>query len=413
MNDVYLFSTHLSDHPSTVASMRRLTSYGSVSSRTHDVAIPDEFDGRVVWNDLLGSIRNQGSCGSCWAFASTTALSQRIAIYTRGDVRIELSPAQSVLCDFGEREVILQNLIHKQGGHKVSTKDLDDESMRELACHGNSILGAMQHLYRFGTTSESCTPYDLGPKYLDLGKYDEAKIVPLCEEIMGGTEFVSCIDGSPARRYRVINYYNVHGTPSLGGSEENIRREIYMRGPVTAGMTVYADFVKRGGSDVYDEVDGVSVEGGHAVVIVGWGTKDTVPYWIVQNSWGNEWGDNGYFLIRRGNNTCGIETNVYGGVPELPNTNTIYVPDVLSDPDDESLRNEWPLDTISLLKRALTDTHPELKKPYYGRKDYSWNGFVAGDVTHIPPRKWKLQYAIAIAIGIIIAVCIYRYVIMK
>ncbi len=46
----------------------------------------------------------------------------------------------------------------------------------------------------------------------------------------------------------------------------------------------------------------------HAVVIVGYGTRDGTDYWIVRNSWNTWWGDRGYFLIRRGNNQCQIES---------------------------------------------------------------------------------------------------------
>jgi len=44
----------------------------------------------------------------------------------------------------------------------------------------------------------------------------------------------------------------------------------------------------------------------HAITVVGYGTTGGVPYWLVKNSWGNTWGQNGYFQLYRGNNTCGI-----------------------------------------------------------------------------------------------------------
>jgi len=50
----------------------------------------------------------------------------------------------------------------------------------------------------------------------------------------------------------------------------------------------------------------------HAVVIVGYGidAKTSIPYWKVRNSWGN-WGEQGYFRIKRGVNMCGIESDVF------------------------------------------------------------------------------------------------------
>jgi len=51
----------------------------------------------------------------------------------------------------------------------------------------------------------------------------------------------------------------------------------------------------------------------HAVKIIGWGIEESVHYWLCVNSWNTEWGDNGYFKMLRGNNECGIESEVVVG----------------------------------------------------------------------------------------------------
>lgn len=91
-------------------------------------------------------------------------------------------------------------------------------------------------------------------------------------------------------------------------------------------------------SGVYKHVTGSEL-GGHAVKILGWGTENGSPYWLVANSWNSDWGDKGknehrtphqshshwssclcflgYFKILRGQNECGIESEMVAGIPQL------------------------------------------------------------------------------------------------
>eukprot|EP01012_Entosiphon_sulcatum_P001334 TRINITY_DN102526_c0_g1_i1.p2 TRINITY_DN102526_c0_g1~~TRINITY_DN102526_c0_g1_i1.p2 ORF type:complete len:101 (+),score=18.69 TRINITY_DN102526_c0_g1_i1:23-325(+) len=88
--------------------------------------------------------------------------------------------------------------------------------------------------------------------------------------------------------------------------------EIYKNGPIPVGFQVYSDFYNYH-SGVYKHTKALSFnpfyEVNHAVLAVGWGvTEQGEKYWIVKNSWGASWGNQGYFWILRGANECGIET---------------------------------------------------------------------------------------------------------
>ena len=53
--------------------------------------------------------------------------------------------------------------------------------------------------------------------------------------------------------------------------------------------------------------------------ILGWGVERGTPYWLVANSWNYDWGSNGTFKILRGQDHCGIESNVVAGIPSKRN----------------------------------------------------------------------------------------------
>ena len=152
-----------------------------------------------------------------------------------------------------------------------------------------------------------CQPYAFPPcdHHIDgshgaCGDYSTPKCVKNCDDGNKATYSSDLMYGASA--------YSVSG-------EKNIMQEIYENGPVEASFTVYNDFPTYS-SGVYQHVSGSSL-GGHAIKMLGWGVENGVKYWLCANSWNEEWGDKGYFKIRRGNNECGIENSVNAGVPKL------------------------------------------------------------------------------------------------
>lgn len=92
--------------------------------------------------------------------------------------------------------------------------------------------------------------------------------------------------------------------------------ELMTQGPVQAIMEIFTDFFMYS-SGIYKKTNlaSNSVTGYHAVRIVGWGQEGGERYWRVANTWGTEWGEEGFFRIARGDNECLIEEFVLGVWP--------------------------------------------------------------------------------------------------
>lgn len=67
---------------------------------------------------------------------------------------------------------------------------------------------------------------------------------------------------------------------------------------------------------VYQRTPHSNIMGSHSVKLIGWGEENGVPYWLMVNSWGTQWGENGLFKIRRGKNECRVEQAPTAGVPQ-------------------------------------------------------------------------------------------------
>uniref|UniRef100_A0ABI0NU15 Cathepsin B n=1 Tax=Bos taurus TaxID=9913 RepID=A0ABI0NU15_BOVIN len=206
-----------------------------------DVVLPESFDAREQWPNCptIKEIRDQGSCGSCWAFGAVEAISDRICIHSNGRVNVEVSAEDMLTCCGGE---------------------CGD------GCNGGFPSGAWNFWTKKGLVS-------------------------------GGL-------------------YNSHvgcSSYSVANNEKEIMAEIYKNGPVEGAFSVYSDFLLYK-SGVYQHVSG-EIMGGHAIRILGWGVENGTPYWLVGNSWNTDWGDNGFFKILRGQDHCGIESEIVAGMP--------------------------------------------------------------------------------------------------
>lgn len=86
--------------------------------------------------------------------------------------------------------------------------------------------------------------------------------------------------------------------------EETMKIAVAVSGPITVGIDSNPASFQLYKSGIYSEKNCTRVN--HSITIVGYGTENGTDYWLVKNSWGPKWGNNGFGKILRNNNTCGI-----------------------------------------------------------------------------------------------------------
>jgi len=134
------------------------------------------------------------------------------------------------------------------------------------------------------------------------------------EECMEAKEKVAeCeVDHFENNECRLENFvFKVHDYCASQG-EENVKREIVKNGPVVGQMTVYTDFLAYGEGTYTRTPDSMKFNGQAIVKIVGWNKAlDGSTEWIVENTWGEDWGEKGYAKISSKGDT-GIEVMTFG-----------------------------------------------------------------------------------------------------
>ncbi|XP_031625903.1 cathepsin B [Contarinia nasturtii] len=255
--------------------------------------LPENFDSRVNWPNCptIQEIRDQGSCGSCWAFGAVEAMSDRECIHSGGKSNFRYSAEDLVSC------------CHTCG----------------FGCNGGFPGAAWSYWVHKGIVSggaygshQGCQPYQIAP----------------CEHHVNGTRGPCEGEGGKTPKcakqcnsdytvpYNKDKHYGKKSY-SIGKNTDEIRQEIYENGPVEGAFTVFEDLLSYK-SGVYQHVHGKAL-GGHAIRILGWGVENGVDYWLIGNSWNTDWGNNGFFKILRGHDHCGIESEISAGLPANSN----------------------------------------------------------------------------------------------
>lgn len=232
-------------------------------------AVPDSFS----WSNkdgvnYLTNNRNQHIpqyCGSCWAHAATYVMSDRIKIQRKAAwPDINISPQVLLSCD------------------KVNR-----------GCSGGWPLLAFKYMNESGITDETCSPYQ------SRGHRNGLDCSPLVE-CMSCSPSKGCFPVEEYKKYFIYDYGFVAG-------EADMMEEVSAWGPIACTVAVTPALHEYTGGIFIDDTGRKNRD--HEVEIVGYGEENGVKFWEIRNSWGSNWGENGFFRLVRGVDNLGIETN--------------------------------------------------------------------------------------------------------
>ena len=242
-----------------------------------DAAPPTSFDWRNASGDWMTPVKDQGTCGSCWAFSAVGVAEAQHNIEA-GNPALDL--------DLSEQYLVAD--CHMYNGYQT--------------CCGGWTDVALEYIRDYGIPDEVCLPYG---DVTGCTCYGYCGDVDACTyDASGECSDSACSDRCPDWSARLENITYVG---SVGSDLTTIKQALVDTGPLAVSLDV---------DDLYGYWDGdifrCSVEDGyanHAVSIVGY--DDSGGYWIVRNSWSNIWGPQGDGYFKVGYGECSIGEDVY------------------------------------------------------------------------------------------------------
>jgi cathepsin C len=220
-----------------------------------------------VHQDFVMHPSDQGDCGSCYVVSTTNMLSMRYRVMKRDPTLSPFSINFPLYCS-----------------------DLNQ------GCKGGYPFLVGLWANQVGLIPTKCTG-----KYFTDDNLGCASLLSRHKK-----DFGECMGNTSVH----VKDFGYVGGYYGGGSAAGMMREIQENGPVAVAISPAYDFMyyKKGiysHSGINSKAEWVKVD--HAVLLVGWGEENGKKYWIMQNSWGSDWGEGGYMRIARGENESGIE----------------------------------------------------------------------------------------------------------
>lgn len=240
------------------------------------------------------TIRNQGPCGTCWAVAGASTISDRWCIKNYASVT-SITGFKQIL--FSEEDVIEACPPEICGGGSNS------------CFNGGWIDGAFQFSLKYGICTGAnfgnntfCKPYSVNPN-----------IWPPVYNFTNSTTCNSAYTTAYSLDKKKLRSVTYVSAPTIQETEAAMIAALNLRGSLTVFILVYQDFYAYS-SGVYQNnstlpcYEDPRCDGGHAIKLIGYGVENGIKYWLAANTWGTGWGAlGGTVKIERGTNTIQIE----------------------------------------------------------------------------------------------------------
>lgn len=232
-----------------VSGYKQVQSFGCGSFSSHGTGVPDSIDWTT--KGVVNSVRDQGQCGSCWAFA-TTANAESVWAISTGSL-LDLSEQLLVDCASGL-------------------------GYFNMGCNGGNPDSAFKYMINNGQCTDASYPY--------------TAVTGNCQKCTSaGVKFSGCSDVTP--------------------NDQVALKAAVAQQPVVIAIEADTRYFQSYSSGILTDATKCGTNLDHAVEIVGYGTENGIDYWKVRNSWSDTWGEAGYVRIQKSSSSddigvCGI-----------------------------------------------------------------------------------------------------------
>ena len=202
--------------------------------------IPNAFDWRERSSILTEEVRDQGSCGSCYAHSTLQVIEAQLAIQYNKSVKLSV-----------------QEIIECAGDHGTN------------GCKSGSIEGVFSYINAQGISLDE--------------DYPQTEVTKSCNK-------------NPKRLNITIEKYKYY----YNENEDHVKAALYSFGPLLGSYECSHETFFRYSNGLFYEPDCInSLKPDHASIIIGYGSENGVDFWTIKNSYGAAWGENGYIRIAR------------------------------------------------------------------------------------------------------------------